>query len=218
VHDSKAFRLRQKGQEIGVKDHLNTSEIKDAKGYESLRTRLDNLGSSIEFLIMDIATHVPVDETLHRRVFSALYDRIMADQRKWHEKIAQALHPAAYPELIVHWDVGSESGHALSPNVVHGLLQTQCMPNTSPSLYEEFCHSLYLGEQRTEGAKIQSLFSDWVDGLGIRDQSSVVVFNWTTRTDAFRRGSPLLGRRCLTIWNPVRRTLAALAICSTMHE
>jgi hypothetical protein len=197
--------------------------------------RLDDLGSSIEFLIMDVATHVPVDETLHRRVLSELYDRIMADQRKWHEKVVEALPPAAYPEFIVLWDVGSASGHALSPNVVYGVFQTHSGPNTTPSLYEEFCHSLYLGEQKTEDAEIQSLFSDWVTGLGARDQSSIVVYNWicpfehlvpkdkilgetSTRTGLSRRGSPLLGRRCLTIWNPVRRTLAALLIYSKMHE
>lgn len=162
-----------------MKDHLNTSGIKDSKGYEALRTRLDDLGSSVEFLIMDVPNHVLVDEILHRRVLSELYDRIMDDQRKWHRKVVEALPPANYPEPTMLWNVVRASGHALSPDVIRGFHQTQFLPDATPSLYEDFCHSLYLGEQRIERAEIQSLFSDWLDGLGIRDQSSTVVFNWT---------------------------------------
>lgn len=156
---------------MGLKDHLSTSGIKDSKGYETLRSRLDDLGCSVEFLVMDVANHVLVDETLHRRVLSELYDRIIDDQRKWHRKVFEALPPANYPEPTMFWNVVRASGHALSPDVIRGFLQTQCLSDTTPSLYEDFCHSLYLGEQRIERAEIESLFSDWLDGMGISDQS-----------------------------------------------
>ncbi|QXI09195.1 hypothetical protein [Pseudomonas zeae] len=218
-----------------MKDHLSTSGIKDSKGYEALRTRLDDLGCSVEFLVMDVASHVSVDETLHRRILSELYDRIIDDQRKWHRKVFEALPPANYSEPTMLWNVVRASGHALSSDAIFSFQQTESLSDARPSLYEDFCNSLYLGKQRIERAEIQSLFSDWLDGLGIRDQSGIVVLNWTdafelpasndtafgfstTWTGFFCRGSLHQHGRCLTIWNPVCRTLAALTIGSPIHE
>ena len=215
-----------------MRDHLSTLDGMTSRKIEPLRKRLDDLGSVFEFVTIALDRDVSPDEGTHRCALAELYEQIMLSQREWHRKVIRRLPVASYPEPTMRWSLDDALGVALGRLQIANLLRTDIDDIGCPTLCGDFIRSLYFPDLVDRAGLGQALFAEWIDTLGLVDQSDIVVLSWVDKPT-----QSLMGRSgecagatewteffcayrwperawCLTVWNPSRRTISALAACS----
>lgn len=198
---------------------------------ELLRKRLDDLGNVFEFVTIALDRDVSPDEGTHRCALAELYEQIMVSQREWNRKIIRRLPVANYPEPTMRWNLDEAVGVALGRPQIANLLSTDMDDIRSPTLCGDFIRSLCFPDVAEQAGLGRALFAEWIDTIGLVDQSNITVLSWVDKTT-----QPLSGcygsagasvwtefffaarwpqrAWCLTVWNPSRRTISALAACS----
>ena len=201
-----------------------------ADSRSSLRHRLDAVGSFFEFVYFSVDEKALIDTSLHKIALSKLYEEIMASQREWHRRIVNQLQMADYPEPYMIWNVDEAAGKALNRKQIGKLLKADDGSSERPPLYDDFCNSLDLSKCDELASCRRALFREWTEALGLIESNDVVVLDWSStielgsldcseqkiHTDWTDFFLDRLAKRvwCLTIWNPEKRTMAALAACT----
>lgn len=202
---------------------------------EYLRRRLDDLGCVFEFVTMVVDKDISIDDRCHRSALSELYEQIMASQRAWYRKVVRVLPAADYPVPTMRWDLSSAVGVRLSRQQIISLMQVEANEFVAFPLYADFIRPLCFSKQGGNVEDTHLLFGEWIDALGLHAQDGVEVLSWAGEprrcsmdtqagkprsawTEFLCPGSQAQHVWCLTIWNPVRRTMAALAACSTARK
>lgn len=216
-------------------DHRFPLKVVDQVKIESLRDRMDNAGCIFEFVVVAPDSDVVIDESVHRRVLSRLYEQIMADQLEWHRRLVQALPDADYPEPTMTWNLEEATATLLTQAQVRNLTLTEGYESEALALYGHFRETQNLSalDKEKDGAK--ELFRDWLEVLGLEDCDDVVVLNWIKGVRAegtqevstpisepwseyFSSGDEWRSGWCLTIWNPRQRSLSAIAASGSSRE
>ncbi|WP_219097197.1 hypothetical protein [Pseudomonas sp. UMAB-40] len=196
---------------------------------------MDAAGCIFEFVVVVPDRDVEIDESVHRRALSELYQQIMAGQREWYRRLERTLPDAEYPEPTMTWDLKKATANLLSQAQVRSLTMTEGFESGSLRLYDHFRESPSSPALNKEKGGLKELFRDWLEVLGLEDRNDVVVFNWIKgiRTESlpedFNPGSEpwseyfSLGEEwrsgwCLTIWNPRQRLLSAIAASGASRE
>ncbi|MHC8334161.1 hypothetical protein [Pseudomonas sp. LB3P25] len=216
-------------------EHSYPLKVVNQEKIESLRDRMDAAGCIFEFVVVVPYRDVDIDEAVHRRALSELYQQIMAGQREWHRRLVQTLPDADYPEPNMTWDLEKATATLLTQTQVRSLTLTEGFEPGSLRLYDHFRESQNLSTLDEAKGCAKDLFRDWLEVLGLEERDDVVVFNWIK---ANRAGSPpedfppgcepwseyfSLGEEwrsgwCLTIWNPRHRLLSAIAASGASRE
>ncbi|MBH3404292.1 hypothetical protein I5P86_04420 [Pseudomonas glycinae] len=148
---------------------------------ELLRKRLDDLGNVFEFVTIALDRDVSPDEGMHRCALAELYVQIMGSQREWHQKVIRRLPVAIYPEPTMRWNLDDAVGGALGRLQITNLLRTDTDDIGSPTLCGDFIRSLYFPDLVDRAGLGQALFAEWINTLGLVDQSDIVVLNWVDK-------------------------------------
>ncbi|WP_147407029.1 hypothetical protein [Pseudomonas sp. 91RF] len=203
---------------------------------ELLRKRLDDLGNVFEFVTIALDRDTSPDEGTHRCALAALYEQIMLSQREWHQKVIRGLPVANYPEPTMRWNLDEAVGVVLGRLQIINLLRTDTDDIQFPTLYDDFIRSLCFPNFADRAQLGRALFAEWIDTMGLVDQSNIVVLSWVDKptqplmercgesagasawTDFFCADHRPQRAWCLTVWNPSRRTISALAACSTRQS
>lgn len=218
-----------------MENHFCDSLVMMVKETQHLRKRLDNAGCVFEFVTMVVDAKVQVDEQIHRYVLAKLYEQIMAGQIDWHRKVVRMLPAGDYPGPNMNWNIGAAKATRLRQEHVLSLSKIEASEVAAFPLYADFCRSLYLPSYRSSAGIRQALFVEWIDTLGLQFQDEITVLSWTDTpyhfrneanerkyrcawTDFFCPDSMHQHTWCLTIWNSKRRTISALAACSTLRQ
>lgn len=214
-------------------DHSFALKIVDQEKIESLRDRMDDAGCIFEFVV--VVPDSDVDESVHRRALSELYQQIMAGQREWHHRLVQILPDAEYPEPTMMWDLKKAAATILTHAQVRSLTMTEGFESGSLRLYDHFRESPSSTALNKEKGGAKELFLDWLEVLGLEDRDDVVVFNWIKGARAesppedstpvsepwseyFSLGEEWRSGWCLTIWNPRQCLLSAIAASGASRE
>lgn len=197
-----------------------------------LRNRLDEFGNVFEFVTSVLDQSISMDAPGHKRALLELYQQIMSSQREWHSKVVRELPAADYPEPSIYWNLGDAVGEVLNRQQITNLLRTSDDDTLRPTLYGDFVRPLCLPMGANRAGQAQALFGEWIDAIGLADQDDIQVLNWVNQslmkaqqgnagtllwTDFFGPDPLFSHAWCLTVWNPLRRTISALAACSTIR-
>lgn len=218
-----------------VMEHMDGLGLSVSDRFTCLRKRLDDVGCVFEFVIMPVKEGASIDEQCHRLALAKLYEQVMFSQMEWFRRLIQSLSVADYPEPTMRWNLAEAFAEQMTQQQILSLLRVDADQHKTPSLYTDFSRSPCLSRQIDSSRMSEALFAEWTDALGLRVQDDPVVLNWA---DAPSQGSSKPAQRklrcawtdffcptpfgqhrwCLTIWNPARRTLAAVAACSTVQS
>ncbi|MGF6512941.1 hypothetical protein ABH912_000407 [Pseudomonas sp. BT76 TE3572] len=209
-------------------DHSLPLKVVDQGKIESLRERMDDAGCIFEFVIVAPDSDAVVDESTHRRALYELYEQIMVGQLDWHFRLVQELPDAEYPVPTITWDLDKAIATPLTPAQVRNLTLTDRYEPGSLTLCGHFRGAVNSSEFEG-GEEDKALFLEWIEVLGLQDQSDVVVLNWINGlgserfhdddlvsvsepwSEYFSSGAEWRSGWCLTIWNPRLRSLSAIA-------
>ncbi|AEF23689.1 hypothetical protein [Pseudomonas fulva] len=181
---------------------------------DALRTRLDEAGCVFDFVVTTLDPTATPGEAEHRQVLELLFEAIQARARVWQQKlIAQDARYAKqqWPELTV--DIAQASPRPLTADAIRELASEDGL------LCRAFRDPPYATRlQMTD-------FREWLQMLRLYPDEGLQVFDWvgnpdteprrSTWSDYFDDGKEWWGIWCLTLYNPRRRTLSALAASAT---
>lgn len=215
-------------------DHRFPLKVVDQEKIGSLRGRMDDAGCIFEFVIVAPDSDVVIDESVHRRVLSELYEQIMVGQLEWRCRLVKTLPDADYPEPTMTWNLEKATATLLTQTQVRNLTLTEGYSSGELALYAHFRESPNSAVDK-QNDEAKELFRDWLEALGLEDRDDVVVFNWIRCLRAegpqedstpvsepwseyFNSGEERRSGWCLTIWNPRHRLLSAIAACGSSRE
>jgi hypothetical protein len=128
-----------------------------------------------------------------------------------------------FSEVDDQCDLKSATGTKLSKNQIKSYLQTANWNKGEAPLFSAFISPPY-GTKWTDDEGLK-YFEQWLSYLGWDSSDDLQILDWVGDPDVnpgrsgwssyFQAGSEWWGIWCLTIWNPVRRTIGVLAASST---
>ncbi|SHL15122.1 hypothetical protein [Phytopseudomonas punonensis] len=181
---------------------------------DELRTRLEEAGCVFDFVVTTLDPTAKPGEAEHRQVLGLLFESIQERARIWQQKlIAQDASYAnhRWPELAA--DVAQARPQTLTADAIRGLASENGL------LCRNFRDPPY-------GTQLQVAdFRDWLQVLRLYPDEGLQVLDWagdadrepqrSAWSDYFDDGKEWWGIWCLTLYNPRRRTLSALAASAT---
>ncbi|KAF1053139.1 MAG: hypothetical protein GAK43_01562 [Stenotrophomonas maltophilia] len=180
----------------------------------ALRERLEQAGYVFDFVVQAVDEYQAPGEAQHREALAALFEAIQARAQRWQRQLIEREPKYAqhvWPDLSA--DLTQARAQALDATAIAALVQE------GGALCRAFRDPPY-------GTPLQvSDFREWLQALRLHPEDPVQVFDWVGDpdinpgrsgwSDYFDDGKEWWGIWCLTIYNPRRRTLAALAASAT---
>lgn len=181
---------------------------------DELRTRLEEAGCVFDFVVTTLDPTATPGEAEHRQALQMLFQAIQNNARAWQQRlIAQ---DARYAKQ--HW-----------PELTVDLAQARPQPFTADAIRELASEDGLLCRNFRDppyGTQLQVAdFREWLQMLRLHPDEGLQVFDWvgdahedpqrSAWSDYFDDGKEWWGIWCLTLYNPRRRTLSALAASAT---
>lgn len=188
-------------------------------------------GCVFEFVVGCVPEETLIEDGWHRAALKHLFDHVETGRSAWRSKAIEAGASIAITGLSSieydfdraipkRWNIaGLKEVLTLPPE--HRVWYGRDLQGVTPPewLFQSFHDPPY-------SARCQSgLFVEFCDAIGLLPDFDVVVLDWVGSPDAepersawstyFDEGKEWWGIWCLTIWNPGRRTLSALAASAT---
>lgn len=202
-----------------------------ARQVNAVRERMDAARCVFDFTVRQMPVGRSVGEAQHRAVLSCLFDEVDALYEQRHREFL-ASHPehADSPAWQPNHDVAQArpspwpwgdagDARAFRPGQRVHFSRNPAHVNPFEWLFQAFDDPPYKADCPPD------LFADFCDVVGLLPGKGVQVFDWvgdpdqephrSTWSPYFEAGKEWWGIWCLTIWNPRRRTLAALAASTT---
>lgn len=169
----------------------------------AMQARLDAARCEIDFEVYAVPSEVAISLELHLQALAVFFVEMCQESipLDWLKTTATRLPQERVLQLIDHREPGA----------------------TQDCLFHAFCDPPYgptIG--RSESCV---LFHQWCDWLGLRPEDGIEVMDWvgdptqdprrSEWSDYFDAGKEWWGIWCLTIWNPVTRTIGVLAASTT---
>ncbi|MBD9653777.1 hypothetical protein IB239_02995 [Pseudomonas sp. PDM12] len=181
---------------------------------DELRTRLEEAGCVFDFVVATLDATATPGEAEHRLVLRLLFEAIQERARSWQQKlIAQDARYAKH-----RW-----------PELTADLAQARPQPLTADAARELASEDGLLCRNFRDppyGSPLQVVdFREWLQVLRLYPEEGMQVLDWvgdahedpqrSAWSDYFDDGKEWWGIWCLTLYNPRRRTLSALAASAT---
>ncbi|SEC17062.1 hypothetical protein SAMN05216178_3705 [Pseudomonas saponiphila] len=198
----------------------------------ALRQQLQAAFCVFDFVRLTVEPGVAVDQAVHRQGLQHLYQYLMAERREGLEKLRQDPRYADVGVTPMRWEQERAVPEPLSPLQVRQMVREDLEQEGPLALYRAFCQPPY-GLRFPGGAEqARQAYGQWLDLLGLDPEQQPHVINWVGNLEVdyqapamgphllpwseyFDEGLEWWGVWCLTVWNPVRRTLSMLAASST---
>nr|WP_288497880.1 hypothetical protein [uncultured Pseudomonas sp.] len=182
--------------------------------FDELRARLEETGCVFDFVVTTLDPTATPGEAEHRQAVALLFESIQERARIWQQKqIAQDARYAnhRWPEWTA--DLGQARSQPLTNDAIRELASENGL------LCRNFRNPPY-------GTPLQVAdFREWLHMLRLYPDEQLQVFDWvgdahedpqrSAWSDYFDDGKEWWGIWCLTLYNPRRRTLSALAASAT---
>jgi hypothetical protein len=189
----------------------------------ALREKLAAAGCVFDFSVYTLENGIESSPSVHRYALELLFADIR--ERWWanYQEIIQK-HPEtrASDFFKLDYDCGAAIAEVLPAEKMQSLLAHTPHPDGAPCLFLSFCDPPY-GFMKDADAK--DLFDQWCQVLGLIPGHLPEVIDWAGNPDLepsrsewssyFEAGKEWWGIWCLTVWNPVTRTLGVLAASTT---
>lgn len=197
----------------------------------ALRQQLKEVYCVFDFVVLAVEPEAEVDQALHRQGLQHLYLQLMAERRERWETLRQDPRYADVGLTSMRWEQERAVPEALSQEQVRQLVCENLEPQEW-ALFQAFYDPPY-GTQFPGGIEqARQAFGHWLQVLGLDPAEGPHVINWVGNleldflapdmgphllpwSDYFDEGLEWWGVWCLTVWNPVRRTLSVLAASTT---
>lgn len=197
----------------------------------ALRQQLKEVYCVFDFVVLAVEPEAEVDQALHRQGLQHLYLQLMAERRERWETLRQDPRYADVGLTSMRWEQERAVPEALSQEQVRQLVCENLEPQEW-ALFQAFYDPPY-GTQFPGGIEqARQAFGHWLQVLGLDPAEGPHVINWVGNleldflapdmgphllpwSDYFDEGLEWWGVWCLTVWNPVRRTLSVLAASAT---
>lgn len=179
-----------------------------------LRARLDEAGSVFDFVVLSLDATARPGEAEHRDALRVLFEDVHARAQEWHCKLVEQ-HPqyAAYQPLDIRPDLTQARPQALD------IARIEELARDDGPLYRALIDPPH-------GSTLQVAdFREWREALRLHADEGMQVLDWVGNADHepqrstwsryFDDGKEWWGIWCLTLYNPRRRTLSALAASAT---
>ncbi|MDF2398928.1 hypothetical protein GWQ44_25555 [Pseudomonas sp. 3MA1] len=197
----------------------------------ALRQLLKEVYCVFDFVVLAVEPEAEVDQALHRQGLQHLYLQLMAERRERWEILRQDPRYADVGLTSMRWEQERAVPEALGQEQVRQLVCENLEPQEW-ALFQAFYDPPY-GTQFPGGIEqARQAFGHWLQVLGLDPAEGPHVINWVGNleldflapdmgphllpwSDYFDEGLEWWGVWCLTVWNPVRRTLSVLAASAT---
>ncbi|WP_260620613.1 hypothetical protein [Pseudomonas protegens] len=197
----------------------------------ALRQQLKQVYCVFDFVVLAVEAEAEVDQALHRQGLQHLYLQLMAERRERWEILRQDPRYADVGLTSMRWEQERAVPEALGQEQVRQLVCENLEPQEW-ALFQAFYDPPY-GTQFPGGIEqARQAFGHWLQVLGLDPAEGPHVINWVGNleldflapdmgphllpwSDYFDEGLEWWGVWCLTVWNPVRRTLSVLAASAT---
>ncbi|MDP9534984.1 hypothetical protein Q7L38_20645 [Pseudomonas protegens] len=197
----------------------------------ALRQQLKDVYCVFDFVVLAVEPEAEVDQALHRQGLQHLYLQLMAERRERWETLRQDPCYADVGLTSMRWEQERAVPEALGQEQVRQLVCENLEPQEW-ALFQAFYDPPY-GTQFPGGIEqARQAFGHWLQMLGLDPAEGPHVINWVGNleldflapdmgphllpwSDYFDEGLEWWGVWCLTVWNPVRRTLSVLAASTT---
>lgn len=206
------------------------TRMEDEHG-RALRQQLKEAYCVFDFVVLAVEAEALVDQALHRQGLQHLYLQLMAERRERWETLRQDPRYADVGLTSMRWEQERAVPEALGQEQVRQLVCENLEPQEW-ALFQAFYDPPY-GTQFPGGIEqARQAFGHWLQVLGLDPAEGPHVINWVGNleldflapdmgphllpwSDYFDEGLEWWGVWCLTVWNPVRRTLSVLAASAT---
>ena len=196
---------------------------------DALRQRLTQAGCVFEFAVCLTDTELHASDDMHRQALHALHAQILRSRRD-HAQAVRLRHPELnFQEKPLRWQPELATASAWDASTLRDPAEFSSTWNQMPASDVE---GLFYGFRNPPYSMRwqDGLFAEWCTALGLLPGESVRVLDWVGRwnratqcaaelrcdwSNYFDDGLDWWGVWCLTIHNPQRQTLAALAASTT---
>ena len=195
---------------------------------DALRQRLTQAGCVFEFTVCLTDTELPASEDMHRQALHALHAQVLRSRRA-HAQTVRLRHPELkFQEEPLRWQPELATASAWNASSLRDPAEFSSTWREMPAsdferLFGGFRNPPY--PMRWQ----DGLFVEWCTALGLLPGEGVQVLDWVGQwkptqganrlrcdwSNYFDDGLDWWGVWCLTIHNPQRQTLAALAASAT---
>ncbi|WP_300246853.1 hypothetical protein [Pseudomonas sp.] len=197
----------------------------------ALRQLLKEVYCVFDFVVLAVEPEAEVDQALHRQGLQHLYLQLMAERRERWETLRQDPRYADVGLTSMRWEQERAVPEALSQEQVRQLVCENLEPQEW-ALFQAFYDPPYGTQFPGSIEQARQAFGHWLQLLGLDPAEGPHVINWVGNleldflapdmgphlqpwSDYFDEGLEWWGVWCLTVWNPVRRTLSVLAASAT---
>lgn len=179
-----------------------------------LRARLDEAGSVFDFVVLSLDATASPGEAEHRDALRVLFEAIDERTQVWRRKLVEQ-----HPRYANHpWPDLSPDLAQARPQALDSARIAELTRENGP-LHRALVDPPY-------GTPLQAAdFQEWRDVLRLYPDEGLQVLDWVGNADRepqrstwsryFNDGKEWWGIWCLTLYNPRRRTLSALAASAT---
>ena len=222
--------------------HTNAQALADCETEQApLRQRLADAGCVFDFAVCQLADAFPVDEAAHREMLGLLRGQIEArmlrDRQQLeahHQQQARAQRgrhvtqrggpPPEVDAPRIRWQSERATASAWD---THSLTDPRLLDeDLRRTRYSDFEALFSAFKNPPYGTRWKAgLFADFCEAVSLVPEPGVQVLDWVGKpshapersswSDYFDDGADWWGVWCLTVWNPARRTLSALAASTT---
>ena len=189
----------------------------------AFRQKLTQVGCVFDFSVYSLEKDIDSSPALHRHAlelfFTEMRERLLEEHREIIEKCPE-LRGTNFFHL--DFDCAAASPKVLSVEQLRHLLSCTSHSTAKPCLFSSFSEPPH-GLATNVDAK--DLFNQWCRILGLLPVDLPEVIDWVGDFDLepsrsewsnyFEAGKEWWGIWCLTVWNPVTRTLGVLAASTT---
>ena len=196
---------------------------------DELRHSLQQSGCVFDFAVCYVNVGVKADEGLHRQALQALHAQILRSRRA-HAQAVRLRHPELnFQEKPLRWQPELATASAWDASSLRDPAEFSSTWNQMPA--SDFEGLFYGFRNPPYPMRWQDgLFAEWCTALGLLPGEGVHVLDWVGRwnratqcaaemrcdwSNYFDDGLDWWGVWCLSIHNPQRQTLAALAASAT---
>jgi hypothetical protein len=189
----------------------------------ALREKLAEAGCVFDFAVYRLENGIDPSPALHRcaleLLFADIRERWLVNHQEVIKKFPQY---SASNSFQLDYDCSAAIPEVLPAEKVQSLFEDMTYSAGAPCLFLRFSDPPY-GFRKDADAK--GLFDQWCQILGLIPDHLPEVIDWVGDPDLepsrsewsnyFEAGKEWWGIWCLTIWNPVTRTLGVLAASAT---
>lgn len=182
---------------------------------KAIRERLDQAHCVFDFVVLTVAPTACPGEAEHRMALQLLFDGILAREKQLRAKVTEGRRK--YERKIHQPDLSPDLKSARAEPLDESARKS--LGSLDGPLFRAFKHPPY-------GADVNETdFREWLQVLRLYPDEEMVVLDWvgdfqddpqrSAWSRYFNAGKEWWGIWCLTLYNPRRQTLSALAASAT---